>query len=79
MEHRFTSRGRVVGVVTIRGLFLSKGGPVAPAVFLRAFGMDRVSPALPSSVIPWSQSCDLLSEAIRDQENQAGGICHTAS
>lgn len=68
MEHRFVTRGRVAGVVTMRGLFVAKSGPVAPEVFLEARGLKMEAPALPESVLTWSRSCDLLSEGLRAEE-----------
>jgi acyl-CoA thioesterase FadM len=68
MEHRFVRAGRVVGVVTMRGLFRSATGPIAPSTLLAAMGMEQSSPALPAWALTWSQSCDGLAEAIRAEE-----------
>jgi acyl-CoA thioesterase FadM len=47
MEHRFVSRGRVVGVVVMRGLFRSAKGTLPAADFVRELGLAEVSPAMP--------------------------------
>lgn len=72
MEHRFVCKGRVAGVVVMRGLFRAAGGPVVPAVFAQALGMEGPSPTLPESVVGWSRSCDQLADTLRDEEQQAG-------
>ncbi|CRM84497.1 hypothetical protein [Pseudomonas sp. 35 E 8] len=47
MEHRFVRKGRVVGVVVMRGLFRSAKGTLPPADFLRELGLDEASPPMP--------------------------------
>jgi acyl-CoA thioesterase FadM len=71
MEHRFVCKGRVAGVVVMRGLFRAAGGAVAPGVFSKALGMDGVSPTLPESVVGWSRSCDQLADTLRNEEQLA--------
>ena len=68
MEHRFVCDGRVAGVVVMRGVFVAKSGPVPPGVFSQALGVNPQSPPLPQHLVEWSQSCDLLADAIRDEE-----------
>lgn len=68
MEHRFISRGRVVGVVIMRGLFRSAKGTLAPTEFVRELGLAEQSPALPDWLAAWSQSCDDLSLGLRLEE-----------
>ncbi|AOE61193.1 thioesterase family protein [Pseudomonas corrugata] len=68
MEHRFMSRGRVVGVVVMRGLFRSAKGTIAPAEFIRALGLDEQPPAMPDWLSAWSRSCDDLSLELRLEE-----------
>lgn len=70
MEHRFVCKGRVAGVVVMRGLFRAASGPVAPGVFAQFLGIDGQSPALPESVVGWSRSCDQLADTLRDEEQQ---------
>lgn len=71
VEHRFVSRGRVVGVVLIRGLFRSPKGTVAPSEFARELGLAEQSPALPHWLSVWSQSCDDMSLQLRGEEAHA--------
>ena len=71
VEHRFVSRGRVVGVVLIRGLFRSPKGTVAPGEFARELGLAEQSPALPHWLSAWSQSCDDMSLQLRGEEASA--------
>lgn len=68
MEHRFVRKGRVAGVVVMRGLFRAASGPVKPAVFQAALGIDVESPLLPPWVLAWHRSCDGLAEALRNEE-----------
>lgn len=71
LEHRFVRRGRVLGVVVIRGLFVAPGGPVTSEQLAKALGVDPVSPPLPSWVLDWHRSCDDLSAALRAEEGRA--------
>ena len=65
VEHRFMSKGRVVGVVVIRGLFRSAKGTLAPSEFVHAMGVTEQSPAMPEWLTSWSQSCDNMSLQLR--------------
>ncbi|WP_260961022.1 thioesterase family protein [Pseudomonas citri] len=73
MEHRFVSRGRVVGVVIMRGLFRSAKGTIAPIEFVQALGLTEQSPAMPEWLAAWSQSCDDLSLELRLEEGARTG------
>jgi acyl-CoA thioesterase FadM len=68
MEHRFLRRGRVHGVVVIRGLFRGPQGPISPGTFLTLMGLSGTSPALPDWIQEWNRSCDALSQALREEE-----------
>lgn len=68
MEHRFVRRGRVAGVVVMRGVFQAQDGLMTPAEFARAFGVPERSPPLPAWVESWSRSCDALSVDLRAEE-----------
>lgn len=72
MEHRFVKDGRVVGLVIMRGLFRSATGTVAPSDLVGELGLDKESPALPEWLRDWSNSCDTLSQTIRDEESAYG-------
>lgn len=71
VEHRFVKRGRVLGVVIMRGLFRSATGTVAPAEFVRAMGLDEQSPDMPEWLLAWSASCDDLSQKLRGEEKSS--------
>ncbi len=68
MEHRFVSKGRVIGVVVMRGLFRSAKGTMAPGEFVRALGLPEQSPEMPAWLTSWSASCDLMSRQLRGEE-----------
>lgn len=68
MEHRFVRKGRVQGVVVIRGLFRSAAGPIKSDVFAQAMGIKDPSPSLPKWVADWSSSCEVLSDDLRAEE-----------
>ena len=68
MEHRFVSKGRVVGVVVMRGLFRSAKGTLPPADFVRELGLDEASPPMPQWLSDWAQSCDAMSVQLRGEE-----------
>ncbi|AZC30361.1 thioesterase family protein [Pseudomonas chlororaphis] len=70
MEHRFVSKGRVTGVVVMRGLFRSAKGTIAPGEFVHELGLD-LSPELPQWLKDWSQSCDDMSIQLRAEEAAA--------
>jgi hypothetical protein len=70
MEHRFVSKGRVVGVVVMRGLFRAGKGTVAPGEFARELGLEQ-SPPMPAWLTDWSQSCNEMSAQLREEEGQS--------
>lgn len=74
MEHRFVSKGRVIGVVIMRGLFRSAKGTVAPVEFVRELGLAEQSPEMSMWLTAWSQSCDDMSRQLRGEE----ASCSTA-
>lgn len=71
MEHRFVSKGRVIGVVIMRGLFRSAKGTVAPVEFVRELGLAEQSPEMSMWLTAWSQSCDDMSRQLRGEEASA--------
>jgi acyl-CoA thioesterase FadM len=73
IEHRFVRRGRVIGVVLIRGVFKGPEGPLDPAVLLAAVGHSEPSPELPEWVTQFRDSSESLSRMLREEE-RAGGI-----
>ncbi|MHC8357992.1 thioesterase family protein [Pseudomonas sp. LB3P81] len=70
IEHRFVRHERVLGVVLVRGLFKTPSGTLDPKDFALALGQSPVSPALPRWVQEWHQSCDSMSQALREEEEQ---------
>lgn len=72
LEHRFVRGGRVLGVVTIRGVFKAASGSVAPAVLLADLAQPGPSPELPEWVNRFHQSSDGLSEVLREEERAQG-------
>ncbi|KJZ36965.1 MULTISPECIES: thioesterase family protein [Pseudomonas] len=70
MEHRFVSKGRVIGVVVMRGVFRTGKGTVAPGEFARELGLDEQSPPMPAWLTDWSQSCNDMSAQLREEEGQ---------
>jgi acyl-CoA thioesterase FadM len=70
MEHRFVSKGRVIGVVVMRGVFRTGKGTVAPGEFARELGLDEQSPPMPTWLTDWSQSCNDMSAQLREEEGQ---------
>jgi acyl-CoA thioesterase FadM len=68
LEHRFVSKGRVVGVVIMRGVFRASTGTIPPAEIVKDLGMSEQSPALPDWLTTWSDSCDGMSVQLRDEE-----------
>jgi acyl-CoA thioesterase FadM len=68
MEHRFVSKGRVIGVVIMRGLFRAAKGTVAPAEIVRELGLAEQSPEMSTWLTTWSQSCDDMSRQLRGEE-----------
>lgn len=70
LEHRFVREGRVIGIVVMRGLFRAAKGVVPPPEFAHELGVDTQSPALPQWLQEWSESCDDMSVALRDEESR---------
>ncbi len=73
VEHRFVKRGRVIGVVVMRGLFRAPTGVVDPQEFVRELGLDPKSPPLPVWLQDWTRSCDGMSAALRLEEEAERG------
>jgi acyl-CoA thioesterase FadM len=72
IEHRFVRGGRVIGVVTIRGVFKGPGGPVRPDALLAGVAHVAPSPELPEWVTRFHQGSELLSELLRAEERSQG-------
>jgi acyl-CoA thioesterase FadM len=79
MEHRFVSKGRVVGVVVMRGLFRAGKSTVAPSEFARELGLAEQSPPMPAWLTDWSQSCNDMSAQLREEEGQSTRHPHTVA
>jgi acyl-CoA thioesterase FadM len=71
VEHRFVRKGRVVGVVVMRGLFRSPTGTVPPHELARELGIEQASPETPSWLTAWSASCDEMSRQLREEEGRS--------
>ena len=69
MEHQFVRKGRVIGVVVMRGLFRSAKGTVAPSEFVQELGLSEQSPEMPKWLTSWSESCDAMSHQLRAEES----------
>jgi acyl-CoA thioesterase FadM len=72
IEHRFVRARRVIGTVTIRGVFKGPEGPVTPAELLRDLAHTQTSPELPEWVNRFHQSSDLCSDLLRQEERTQG-------
>jgi acyl-CoA thioesterase FadM len=72
LEHRFVRAGRVLGVVTIRGVFKAPSGPIEPAALLVDLAHTGPSPELPEWVDRFHQSSEGLSELLREEERARG-------
>lgn len=72
LEHRFVRNDRVVGVVTIRGVFKGPNGPLDPGVLLAGVAHSAPSPELPEWVNHFHQGGELLSELLREEERLQG-------
>lgn len=68
IEHRFVSKGRVIGVVIMRGVFRAARGTLPPLEIVRDLGVPEQSPALPEWLMRWSASCDAMSLQLREEE-----------
>ena len=69
MEHRFIRKGRVMGVVIMRGLFRSANGLVDPQEFIADMQLQSESPAIPAWLNDWANSCDALTEHLRNDDS----------
>jgi acyl-CoA thioesterase FadM len=78
IEHRFVSKGRVIGVVVMRGLFRSAKGTVPPGEFVRELGLAEQSPQMSKWLTAWSQSCDDMSRQLRGEEGLSARHPQTA-
>jgi len=72
IEHRFVRRGRVLGVVAIRGVFKTESGPMEPRLLLAKLGVEAQSPTLPKWILDWNSGCESLSELLRSEELERG-------
>lgn len=70
MEHRFMRRQRVVGVVIMRGLLRASKAVVHPQELVAELGLAPESGALPEWLKGWSNSCEALSEVLRQSEQR---------
>jgi acyl-CoA thioesterase FadM len=68
IEHRFVRNQRVLGVVAVRGVFKGPKGPVDPGVLLAELAHSSPSPELPGWATDFQQSCELMSECLREEE-----------
>jgi acyl-CoA thioesterase FadM len=73
LEHRFVRRGRVIGVVAIRGVFKGPDGPIDPGTLLAGLAHAAASPELPGWAIRFHQGSELLSESLREEERSLSG------
>jgi len=67
IEHRFVRKGRVIGLVVMRGLFRSAEGTVPPAELVRELSLSKKSPEMAKWLTTWSQSCDDMSRQLREE------------
>ena len=72
IEHRFVRNQRVIGVVAVRGMFKAPDGPLDPGVLLAGLAHAAPSPELPKWAERFHQSCELLSESLREEERAQG-------
>ena len=70
IEQRFIRHGRVVGVVTVRCLWVNADGAMTAQFFVDTVHPQLVSPPLPKWVKEWSRCCDDLSTSLRIEEAQ---------
>lgn len=68
IEHRFVRKQRVLGVVTVRGVFKGPNGTVEPGVLLAGLGTKVESPPLPQWIQEFHNSCESMSESLREEE-----------
>lgn len=67
MEHRFVRKGRTAGIVIMRGAFRSAKGLIPPQDFIEEMKLNEASPAMPDWLSSWSESCDGLSQQLREE------------
>jgi acyl-CoA thioesterase FadM len=72
LEHRFVRAGRVIAVVTIRGVFKGPSGPVEPSVLVQGVAHPGPTPEMPEWADLFHQSSDRLSEVLREEERAQG-------
>jgi acyl-CoA thioesterase FadM len=72
VEHRFVRAGRVIGAVTIRGVFKSPERTVEPRELLEALGHAGAAPVQPEWITRFNQSSELFSESLREEERSQG-------
>lgn len=70
VQHDFKRHNRVLGSVIMRGVFRAGRTILKPSAFVEGMGLPSESPALPLWISQWSDSCDALSENIRQTEQQ---------
>ena len=70
LESRLLREGRVIGVVTIRGVFMGPNGPIDVGGLSRESGYCGGTPALPKWVHGFVEGCDSLSGLIHEEEQQ---------
>jgi acyl-CoA thioesterase FadM len=72
LEHRFVLRGRVVGMVVVRGAFRSASGTLDSWDFLQHLGDTRSSPPLPAWALDFQNGAESMSTMLRDEEKARG-------
>jgi acyl-CoA thioesterase FadM len=72
IEHRFVRAGRVIGAVTVRGVFKGPAGTVEPAKLLGGLGYTASPPALPDWTTRFNQSSEHFSRLLREEERLQG-------
>ena len=72
LEQRFVRKDRVIGVVSIRGVFKGPNGPLNPGVLLAGVAHSAPSPELPEWANRFHQGGELLSELLREEERLQG-------
>lgn len=72
MEHLFVRKGKILGVVYMRGLFRTRNGTLPPKELANGLGTQLESPDLPAWVKGWSDDCDLLSAHLKRSGDSMG-------
>ena len=70
IQHQFVRKGRLFGMVVVRGLFRTRKNNVPPGEFFKEMAVDSSSPEWNEWLAQWSQSCDVLSQEIRASEGR---------